>query len=214
MTHNMTPELDRIVARARRNVVRLTEQPNEFAIGAVQRPGACGGAGQDRHCYKHGKRLCDMTKLGGLVQAAGATAFQLRIEPQRSSFFEPIAVRCVVTDAANSQLNYRVWFTGVEINSVPQENVSVSNPTVNTLSGWWSDDWQDPDIYAVPVNWGVFSKESQSYPLDIFGFVRGLGGGITTEISISIYGNPMDSLGPCKLGEKIPDRGSAVPIPR
>lgn len=216
------PQLERTVARARQNV-ELIQRPSPYAVGAVRypRPGACGtggGASQDRHCYKHGRRLCDMVKVGALVQQTGGSAFTLRIEPQRSSYFEPIAVRAVITDASNSSLNYRAFFTAVTINDFPQENVNTVNPTVATTSGWWSDDWQDPDIYAVPVNWGVFSKASLTYPLDIHGFLRGINAGVTVEVSLSIYGNPMDSLGECQLGKPIPEggngNGSGVHIPQ
>lgn len=145
-------------------------------------------------CEPDPGRYCDMQKIGKIVEVNGQAAFIAVIEPEQTPFFDPRAVRATVTDASNPDLNHRVFITGVSINKYPQELFHDAAPTAATLDGIWSDDWTDPDGYAVKVPWGFMSNEANNLVLEIYGFVRGYSAGTSLEVQFTVYGNGLRKL--------------------
>lgn len=145
-------------------------------------------------CVRPG-RTCDVQRVAETLVVQGGQAFEMTIEPNKSPWFQPVGVRATITDLRNTDLSHRVLFTAVEINDVPQEPINVTNPTApaaagDRVKGWWSDDWIDPDNYAVPVSWGWISIESQLNLLKIHGIALGLPPATLALVSVSLYGNP------------------------
>jgi len=161
--------------------------PGLDCLGPVVLPG----------CVRPGRR-CDTTKIGATKVVEGGTAFELEIEPRKVPWFKPSAVRAVITDLANTDLSHRVLFTAVEINDTPQEGQNDTRPVAPTapgdvIDGWWSDDWIDPEGYAVPIPWGWISNRANVNLLKIYGIAIGLP--VTTQllVSVTVYGNGASS---------------------
>ncbi|MCG8590654.1 MAG: hypothetical protein MJE66_15290 [Proteobacteria bacterium] len=124
----------------------------------------------------------------------GGSTFEISIEPTKVPWFQPLGVRAVVTDAGNSDLSHRVLFTAVEINDTPQESINDTAPVApaaagDRINGYWSDDWIDPDGYAVPVGWGWISIAANLNVLKIHGIALGTAPSTDLLVSISLYGN-------------------------
>lgn len=225
MSRIIHPEVARSVNRFQSERDRMLRAPQAYGVGGVNGRsarqygvGGCaprqltgcdavGNSSIDRaFCFKGGKRLCDLAKVSNSVSVAGGSAFTLNLQPTLSVYFEPIAVRMVVTDASNSNLNYRAFITSISINQMPQEAINDSAPTVATTAGYWSDDYTDPDNYAIPVGWGVFGKTTLNEQLQMVGFTRGYAAGVTLWITLTCYGNPMGSLPQgCQCGQPLPE---------
>jgi len=130
----------------------------------------------------------------------GGSAFELTIEPDKVPWFQPVAVRATITDLSSTDLSHRVLFTAVEINDVPQESINNTSPVApaapvapatqgGSIKGWWSDDWIDPDGYAVPVGWGWISNAANINLLKIHGIALGLPVSTNVLVSVTLYGN-------------------------
>lgn len=149
-------------------------------------------------CIRPG-RTCDVSRVGATQVVTGGQPFSIIIEPTRVTWFQPLGVRCVITDLSNSDLSHRVFFTGVTINETPQESVNNITPTApaaagDRIDGWWSDDWIDPDGYAVPVGWGWISRESNTNQLKVHGIALGIPNTTDVLVSVSLYGNGANSV--------------------
>lgn len=150
-------------------------------------------------CIRPG-RTCDATKLPTTLVVAGGTAFEMTITPDKVTWFKPTGVRATITDLTNTDLSHRVLFTAVTINDTPQEAINNINPVApasaggvagagGSIKGWWSDDWIDPDGYAVPVPYGWISNASQPNVMKIYGIALGLPPATDVLVSVTLYGN-------------------------
>jgi len=212
MSRLVNPQIVQSVSRVRA-AVRRALAPEPYAVGGPcgQRPatGPCNPPSIDKMCFKGGKRLCDLQKVSNSVVQVGGAVWTLPIEPVLSAYFEPLAVRMVVTDANNSNLNYRTFVTSVSINQFPQEAINQPAPNLGTTQGYWSDDYQDPDHYAIPVGWGVFGKVSLGQNLTLIGIHRGYPPGVTLFTTVTLYGNAFDQLPHgCMCGHPVPEKPS------
>lgn len=147
-------------------------------------------------CFgKDNRRLCDMTRLSrGIIVTAGS-AFTLQMEPTNANWFEPLAVRCDIIDAENSDIRHAVLFTDVRVSTNAIEATAVAAPVAPALvnltafDGWLSDDWQDPSSYAVGVSWPKFSDAAGKQALFISGGAFFLPAGTIVAAIVTIYGN-------------------------
>ncbi len=202
--HALSPNVQQAIARMR------DDGPARFGVGggctpprSTQPPGSsnCNTSSPEvPGCIRPG-RTCDVSRVGAIKVVQGGQPFEITIEPTKVTWFQPLGVRCVVTDLQNSDLSHRVLFTSVEINDSPQESINNTSPTApaaagDTINGWWSDDWIDPDGYAVPVGWGWISRESNTNLLKIRGLALGLPDSTLAVVSVSLYGNGQSSLPP------------------
>lgn len=148
-------------------------------------------------CIRPG-RTCDVGRIGSTLVVAGGTTFNMQITPRRLPWFKPLGVRCTVTDLNNSDLSHRVLITAVRIGGEPQLTVDDTSPTLPTaagdsIDGFFSDDWIDPDGYAVPVGWQWCSNAANERQLVIFGATIGLSAATNVLVSVSLYGNAAQS---------------------
>ncbi len=144
-------------------------------------------------CIRPG-RTCDVSRVGATEVVAGGSVFHIEIEPDKVPWFQPLGVRAVITDLDNTDLSHRVLFTSVRINDVPQESINEQAPVApvnpgDSIKGWWSDDWIDPDGYAVPVGWGWISNAANLNVLTVTGIALGIPQSTSLLVSISLYGN-------------------------
>lgn len=172
------------------------------------------GTGDDASCAPAGTSLvsdpncrgfvpiCGMRKVGGLIRAqAGVAAWGVNIVPTTNQYFLPRAIRALVLDNQDPQLQRRAFVTGVSINNFPQESVHTVPAIAGTTAGWFTDDWSAPDGYAVPIPWGIFSIAALIQNLVINGWSF-YAAGILCDIQFTLYGHPFeitDAPG-CKVG--------------
>jgi hypothetical protein len=155
------------------------------------------------------QRICDMQRVSRGVIVTGGLPFTLQMEPSNSAWFAAYAVRATVTDAQNADLNHRVLFTSVTRNGVPLESTNIVPGVAPALlngtqfDGWWSDDWQDPDAYAVGVSWGWYSDLANKAALRISGIAFALPADTIIAVVVTTYGNAAPTLPP----------GVTLPVP-
>lgn len=189
-------------AGVRRYLEKQSSKAKAFGVGGSCMPrqnadpgygGSCPPTPQVPGCVRPG-RTCDVGRVGTTKVVQGGTTFDLTITPRRLPWFQPTGVRATITDLGNSDLQHRVLITSVKIGGEPQLTVDQENPTLptavgETIEGFWSDDWIDPDGWAVPVGWDWFSNAANERELTIFGAALGLSSSINLLVSISLYGN-------------------------
>jgi len=144
-------------------------------------------------CVRPG-RTCDVGRIGNTKVVAGGALFSMDITPKRLPWFQPLGIRAVVTDLGNSDLSHRVLITAVKVGGDAQLTVDNTNPTLptaagNEIDGFWSDDWIDPDGYAVPVNFAWCSNAANERQLTVYGATLGIAPATNVLVSISLYGN-------------------------
>lgn len=157
-------EYDEAVARVRPQ----PERHYEFGVGATSdcQPGS--GSFRDPRCYKYDVPLCNMATVPGSILAqAGQTNFLLQIEPIRSPYFEALACRMQVRDAANEDLGRSARLTAVHCNGEVRDTYDNTNPTAATTNFVNTDAYEVPDPYAIPVPWGVFGKINDNQALEL-----------------------------------------------
>lgn len=204
--------IDALRIRAAAQLLVDQDAPTRFAIGNSSAygsgpprrfsstpggPGACAPPPAIPGCFgPDNRRLCDMSKVSVGVIIGGGQTFNLQIEPTNSAWFQPLACRMTCVDAENVTLNSRVLITAVTLNDAPVEATNVTNPVAPALAnntrfnGWWSDDYQDPDAYAVGVPWPIFSDLTNKLPLRIIGIAQGIPAASFVALTVTIYGNP------------------------
>lgn len=208
--------LDRVRLRAEAQMQIDADAPRKLAIGnssmfggaatkwsSVTDPNACDVPPAIPGCFgPDNKRLCDMQRVSrGIIVTGGAT-FTLQMEPTNSAWFQALAVRATVIDANNPDLNHRVLLTSVTRNGVPLESTNlvpgVAPALVNgtQFDGWLSDDWQDPDAYAIGVGWGWFSDLAAKAALRIAGIAAFYPSDTILAALITVYGNAAPTLPP------------------
>jgi hypothetical protein len=191
--------------------------PMRFAIGnssawgrgpdrrfaSIPPRGQCDSPPSIAGCFgPENKRLCDMQRVSVGVIVGGGAVFNLQMEPTNSAWFEPLAIRATVVDAENVTLNSRLLVTAVTLNDCPLESTNDIAPVAPALvnntrfNGWWTDDWQDPDVYAVAVSWPWFSDLSNKLPLRIIGIAFGIPAASFVAATFTLYGNAAPSRPP------------------
>ncbi len=148
-------------------------------------------------CIRPG-RTCDVGRIGTTKVVAGGSTFDITITPRRLPWFQPTGVRATITDLGNADLQHRVLITSVKVGGEPQLTVDEQSPTLptavgNTIEGFWSDDWIDPDGWAVPVNWDWCSNSANERELVVYGAALGYSSSTELLVSISLYGNAAQS---------------------
>lgn len=206
------PELRDVVARLKDGIHQRFDQDERvpFAIGNSSRyggakldprfenPDGCAWPPNQPGCFG-GQRLCDMKRVSLGIIVNGGAAFNLQMEPSNSAWFDPRAIRATIVDANNADLNHRVLITAVTVNDSPIEATNITAPVAPAVvngtrfDGWWSDDWQDPDSYAVGVSWPVFSDLNNKMPLRIIGIAAFLPAATFVAATFTIYGNPANN---------------------
>ena len=200
ITEHLSPTVQDAIARTKRQAFGMggcgTPRTNAATGAARQPPGSdnCPSPPNIAGCVRPG-RTCDVQRVGTTQLVTGGEPFEITILPDKSPWFQPVGVRATITDLSNSDLSHRVLFSAVEINDVPQEPINVRVPAVpvnpgDVVKGWWSDDWIDPDNYAVPVSWGWMSIEAHLNVLKIYGRALGLQATTQALVNVSLYGNP------------------------
>lgn len=149
------------------------------------------GSGRDA-CWR-GYAMCDLQRVCAVTTAAGGAEWLLEFDPNQGAYFEPVAVRMVVTNDANCLETYRTKIHSVTVNDIPQEATNFVTGLTSASPGWWSDDYQDPDDYGIPVGWTWFSNISNSRVLRVRGFNAGTPAGVTLQIQMTVLGNLLDS---------------------
>ncbi len=215
------PELGDLVSRVRDNGEQRLQQdaqvpygiggtsaygkppPRRFALQTQGTDDDCAMPPAISGCFgRQNQRLCDMQRVSVGVIVGGGQQYNLQVEPTNSAWFEPLAIRATVVDANNADLNHRVLVTAVTLNDSPLESTNDVNPVAPALAnnvrfnGWWTDDWQDPDAYAVGVSWPVFSDLTNKMPLRIIGLAFGLAAPVFVAAVFTIYGNAYDAKPP------------------
>jgi len=175
----------------------------KFAARTIPGGASCDTPPAIAGCFgPENKRLCDMQRVSRGIIITGGSVFNLQMEPTNSAWFEPLAIRATIVDAQNSDLNHRVLVTAVTLNDSPLESTNVVAPVAPALvngtafDGWWSDDWQDPDTYAVGVSWPWFSDLANKNPLRIIGLAFGLPAQTFIAAVFTLYGNAAPSRPP------------------
>jgi len=186
-----------------RQARKSTRDVKTFGVGGSCRPPmapgengygtSCPPTPEVAGCVRPG-RTCDVGRIGNTLVVAGGSTFEMNITPKRLPWFQPYGVRAVITDLGNSDLSHRVLITSVKIGGEPQLTVDETNPTLPTaagqsIAGFWSDDWIDPDGFAVPVGWNWCSNAANERQLTIYGATLGLAASTDVLVSISLYGN-------------------------
>jgi hypothetical protein len=168
----------------------------EYVVGAMPpgfpkpcQPGT--GVPQRPDCYRNGCRLCDLTKCANSITIPATSAVTLQVQPASSRYFEPIAVENACFLSTDPTQNRRARIGSVAIGGSPQENFDDRNPVLASTVWVLSDAFLPSGFGPVPVPWGMFSRTTDSKPLEVFLFNPHADAVIYNLI---VYGNAYDDI--------------------
>lgn len=209
------PELAKRVAEIRE---RLGDRPQRYAIGGSGPSGygrdpdqrfstptaGCTWPPAKAGCYDPSMTpLCDMDIVSQGIIVTGGSTFNLQMEPDNSSWFQPVAINVDVSDAENADQDHRVLFTGATLAQspvYPSNNTAPAAPALvngTRFTGWWSTEWtSQPGMYGVKVSLPVFSDLTNKKPLRFFGIAQGIPSSTFVSLVVTLYGNAVDVKAP------------------